>query len=60
MQITPRVATAASTCSDGSWFGSCAIPKGAYTRAVSATDAATTPTEGSDDKRRAMIIGPIA
>src|SRR5438552_18256730 len=52
-----RMPTATRTCPDGSVRGSCGSARGAYATAVSASDAATTPTAGSPGRRRAMMSG---
>ena len=60
VHTTPSAATALMTEGDGRLGGSCAMPIGAYTTAVMASDATTTPSEGSVDSLREMMAGPVA
>jgi hypothetical protein len=60
VQTTPRVAAEARARVVGWAPDSWAIPTGAYTTALRANEAATTPTDGSRDSRWATIIGPMA
>src|SRR5205823_4583912 len=60
VQTTARPATDSTTCADGVDDGQRVAANGAYTSAVSASDAATTPSAGSPPRLRDRITGPIA